>query len=77
MEQDYTKREIDIIFDRQEDHLKYIREKVDSIEAQTKITTNRVSNLENWKFYLSGAIAILTIIVLPIAFMIFNNLIYG
>lgn len=53
----YKNREID------EKH-NQIMEKLDSIQTQVELTNGRVSNLENWRNRIVGAIAVLTPIVL-------------
>lgn len=39
--------------------IKYIVERVDAIHAHVKQTNGRVSSLENWKSYITGALGIL------------------
>lgn len=36
------------------------------IEAQTTATNGRVSKLENWKYFISGGMSIITVIVVPL-----------
>lgn len=53
--------------------LKKINEKLDRIEEQTTKTNGNVKKLQLWKAYLTGAWAVLTVLVLPIAFIVFSK----
>ena len=66
MEDDYSKREIDVF-------MKDIREQLDRIEAQTIKTNGRVSKLEIWQGFTKGGIAILAAMVVPILLSIINS----
>ena len=54
----YSKRELDLIF-------KELKDMLERIEKQTMATNGRVKNLEMWKAYIAGAIAVLSVIVVP------------
>jgi hypothetical protein len=56
MEQNYSKREIDMI-------IKEIHEDVKAILEQTKKTNGRVNSLEIWRGYITGGLAILGVMV--------------
>lgn len=56
----YSNREIDA-------HFAEIKETLRRIEQQTVRTNGRVTQLEMWRSYVVGAVAILSTIVLPIA----------
>ena len=55
---DYSKRELDILFNE-------IKDQLNRIEAQTTKTNGSVSGLKQWKAYITGGFAIFAIIVLP------------
>ncbi len=55
----YSNRELNTHFDE-------IKSSLDRIEEQTKKTNGRVSRLEGWKMYISGALAIITILIIPV-----------
>lgn len=57
-EEDYSNREIDRMFLEIQDSLK-------RIEDQTTKTNGRVSSLESWRQYTLGALAVITLLVIP------------
>lgn len=57
------------------DEISYIKEKVDAIEKQTKLTNGRVNKLEKWQSYVIGFCACLTVIVIPTAIAVLKHLI--
>jgi hypothetical protein len=59
MIEDYTKRELDILF-------KDIKEQLDRIEIQTSKTNGSVSSLKVWRGYITGGLAVITLIGLPL-----------
>lgn len=58
-EEPYSKREAD-------EFRKDVRESLSRIEVQTHLTNGRVSKLENWRYFVSGGMAVIVIIVVPI-----------
>lgn len=58
-EQDFTNREISAMFD-------VIKEGNDRIEHQTTMHNGRMTKIERWQAYITGAFSILTLIVVPI-----------
>lgn len=50
-----------------------IGESLNRIETQTTKTNGRVRSLEVWKGVITGALSIITILILPIFFVIFKS----
>lgn len=46
-----------------------IKEDGKETKAQAKLTNGRVGALENWRWFISGGLAIITIIILPLLFI--------
>ena len=67
MDSAYTKRELDEKFGE-------IKTQLNRIEAQTMKTNGSVSSLKVWRGYVTGGLAILTIVVLPMGFWILNRI---
>lgn len=66
MNENYTNREID-------SHFKEIKETLSRIETQTIKTNGRVSKLEGWRAYVTGALAVSGIIILLIVYIFKTN----
>lgn len=80
----YSKREIDQLiheiresfqeqgrdrkenFEEQNHHLREIKE-------QVKLTNGRVGSLENWRWFITGGLAIIAIIIIPLLFIIIQK----
>ena len=56
---DYTKRELDMCFDE-------INRKLDTIHEQTVKTNGRIGSLEKWRSFITGGLAVLTMLVVPV-----------
>jgi hypothetical protein len=55
---DYSKREIDILFGE-------IKDQLNRIESQTIRTNGSVRDLKQWRAYLTGGFAIFSVIIIP------------
>lgn len=70
MADNYSKREIDFIIKGITDHIdskdNAHEEMLNKILSQTTKTNGRVSSLENWRAYLVGAWAVVSLIVIPL-----------
>lgn len=65
-EQDYSKRELDEKFLDIKEDLLDIKNVLESVETQTKKTNGRVNALENWRWFIGGIGAVVTILLIPI-----------
>lgn len=43
-----------------------VRGSLQRIEVQTSVTNGRVSKLENWRWFITGGMTIITVVVIPI-----------
>lgn len=68
MELQYSNREIDRMFLE-------IQETLGRIEVQTKQTNGKVASLSLWRAYMAGAIAVLSVIAVPICWYTLNGVI--
>ena len=65
-EQPLTLRELEHFFGDVKDDVK-------EIKVQVKTTNGRVNKLENWRWFMTGGLAILTAVVLPVLFLVISN----
>lgn len=63
----YTQMEIDLM-------LEPVHEKLDSILEQVKATNGRLRCLERWRSFITGELAVLTAVVLPIVWFVIKGL---
>jgi len=49
------------------------KEQLDRIELQTKKTNGRVNGLENWRSYVAGGLAVITIVGLPMLWILITD----
>lgn len=53
--------------------INYIKEKIDAIHEQTLKTNGRVNKLDSWKDKSMGAMIIINVILLPLAFLVIQQ----
>lgn len=63
---EYSNRELDRMF-------KDITDMLDRIEKQTTQTNGSVANLKLWRAYTTGAVAVLTTLLLPCILLILSH----
>lgn len=56
-------------------YIKDIKGDVSEIKVQTKLTNGRVSGLENWRWFITGGLTIITLLILPVVFIIVSSVI--
>lgn len=61
MEEEYSKREIDLFMEE-------IRNTLARIEAQTTKTNGSVRSLQIWRGFITGGLAIITVLIIPLLF---------
>ena len=78
MPESYTNRELESFFtelhEKIDKNASDQKERDTRIEAQVKTTNGRVKSLELWRAFLAGGLLILTILVLPLLFMVLQKL---
>lgn len=62
----YTTREL-------EAHFGDVKESLTRIEQQVIKTNGRVSSLENWRWFVTGGLAVISILVIPMVIYIFTS----
>lgn len=67
MAEGYTQTEVDLM-------LEPVHEKLDRIIQQVETTNGRVRCLERWRSFMSGGLAVLTAVVLPIVWYIIRGI---
>jgi len=69
-----TKREIEFVLEKMEINHSSIGRKLDRIEQRTIETNGRISKLENWRSFLTGGLAVVTIMIVPIIIWIIRGI---
>lgn len=69
MEQDYSKRELDDHFGHMNSRFDRQDKQLADIKEQTIKTNGRVSKLEGWQSFIKGGMAVITILLVPLLFM--------
>jgi len=54
--------------------LEPVHEKLDTIIKQVKETNGRVRCLERWRSFMSGGLAVLTVVVLPLVWYVIKGM---
>lgn len=66
MEADYTKRELDSKFQDVTKHLLEQDDVLKRIEIKITWTNGKIADVQAWRNYMSGGLAVLTTLVIPI-----------
>ena len=73
----YTNRELENFFtelhEKIDKNASDQKERDTRIETQVKATNGRVKSLELWRAFLAGGLAILTLLVLPLLFIVLQK----
>ncbi len=64
--ENYTKSEMNLIFEKMDNHHSAMEKQMDSIENQVKLTNGRVNKLENWRWFIMGGLGILSLLLVPV-----------
>lgn len=74
MKEDYSNNEIDGFLREMDNRTQMahanFQQSLDRIEKQTVKTNGRVTSLEQWKAYMAGAIAVITVLIIPVLLLI-------
>lgn len=66
MEQDYSNKEIIHLFSD-------LKNDLVEIKMRVGITNGRVSKLEKWQSFIMGGLAVITVLILPVIFILVTN----
>lgn len=66
----FTNREIKLMFEAQAERISEVHSDVKATLVQAKLTNGRVGNLENRESFTKGGLAVLTVLVLPLLFIV-------
>lgn len=62
----YSNREINLMFQEQNGKISEIHSDIKAVLEQTTKTNGRVGRLEQWKGFMQGGLAILSLMVVPV-----------
>lgn len=62
----FNNREIKLMFQEQNGKIADIHTDVKEVLEQTKKTNGRVGRLEQWKGFITGGLAVITVLIVPI-----------
>ncbi len=58
-------------------HFETINEKLDIITVKVEDTNGRVQSLERWRMFIMGGLTILTVILVPVIFLMLRQWLIG
>lgn len=69
----YSNNELRLMFENSNEKWEHVKQNLEEIKNQVIKTNGRVGNLETWRSYMTGAIAVIALMLAPIILLIIQN----